>query len=256
MTEQSGTSLIAVVLEENARLKTENGVLHQQLDELRQENQRLLGEEIGTLKEALQASKQEREREYEQFQQENEKLRKENEGLRKEIDELREEMRKLRNEKEEIERKNGELEQKVDTLTAKMERFENEREKERLLLLAYDLSSLFIHYAVFPDHQDWNRFTSELSEKCADVEDKSITQKKFDTWLQSYPFPHLLLPIQKITTSRHQVAHTDLRSAVSQTRFLSSLQKEAWDILPKDHVSSIREMIFELQGKTLKRWPR
>ena len=62
-----------------------------------------------------------------------------------------------------------------------MERFENEREKERL-------SSLFIHYAVFPDHQDWNRFTSELSKKCADVEDKSIAQKKFDTWLQSYPF--------------------------------------------------------------------
>ena len=208
----------------------------------------------------LQAARQEREREYHEFheekkrfEEENEKLRKENEELRKQIEELRHEIAQIRNDKEKIEQKNETLERKVETLTAEVGDLKNEKEKERLSMLAYDLSSLFLYYCVFPEHRDWMAFTNDVSEKRADVDDGLLEQDKFDSWLKQYPYSHLLLPIQEITTARHQVAHKDLRSAKSQQTFLDSLKSERWEILPGPFGFTIKEMLSELQNVKLKR---
>ena len=98
--------------------------------------------------------------------------RKENQELREQIKELGQEIAQLQIKKEKIEQKNEELEQKVETLKGEVDDLKIENEKERLLLLAYGLSSLFLFIILsFWNMRNGMAFTNDLFEKIGDVDD-------------------------------------------------------------------------------------
>lgn len=117
-------------------------------------------------------------------------------------------------------------------LSTRLQKIEDERDLEKALLKSYDLADLFVFYYVYPiitvapyHCKTWNDFTSQLVKLEDDLAESKISVNDLRSWLQ--PLESVLkvdiLTLRTMMTSRHTVAHTDLRSAQNQQQFVQSL---------------------------------
>jgi len=83
--------------------------------------------------------------------------------------------------------------------------------------------------------------------KKADVEEGKFEQSEFYTWLLQQPESQNLLKLQELMTDRHEVAHTDLRSSISQDNFLRSVVEFNWKEYFPDYALLVTEMISRLK---------
>lgn len=120
-------------------------------------------------------------------------------------------------------------------LSTRLQKIEDERDLEKALLKSYDLADLFVFYYVYPiitaqpyNCKTWNDFTNQLIKLEDKLAESKITVNDLRVWLQ--PLESVLkvdILTLRMMTSRHTVAHTDLRSAQNQQQFVQSLSSYA-----------------------------
>jgi len=217
------------MIEENAQLRAENA-------KLKEENNKLLHEFTNqqTQLKQLQAS---------------------NTNLLFDVETLKRENQELRLENAKLKQENVELSARIKTLEKQVADLSSEQKRSQALLHANDLSRMFVYYFVEPYLQGklWRDLADELANQKADLQDSVITQEKFDTWLNQQPESKILVSVQEFTKERHDLAHTDLKSAAKQTSFLSQMNQYDWDIALPEKASLIKLMLSRLATQNLKR---
>lgn len=116
-------------------------------------------------------------------------------------------------------------------LTERVQQLEEKAKLEESYFLSYDLASLFVFYFVQPAIKRhygctlWSDFVVLLDEKEADLEEGEMTVASFRQWLE--PLERDvgvdITTLRQMMTERHTIAHTDLRSAANQSKFVVSL---------------------------------
>lgn len=119
-----------------------------------------------------------------------------------------------------------------EDISTRLQKLEEERDAEKALLKSYDLADLFVFYYVYPiitnppyNCTSWNDFTTQMVKWEDDVAESKVTVGAFRQWLHPLE-SHVkvdILTLRSMMSSRHAVAHTDLRSAQNQQQFVQSL---------------------------------